>query len=206
VVGDVRHESARSEPLPEIYYPLAQNPTARMWLAIRTTGEPSDLAGLIRQIIGSIDPMVPVDHMRTMADRRESALGVSTLLANLLAGFAILALLLACVGDYGVVSHGVARRTHEIGVRLALGASRGGVLRMVLKETLAVAVAGVLLAAPLAFLASRLLSSFLFDVSPGDPTIFGPAASLMLVAATAAAFVPAWRASTVEAVSALRHE
>lgn len=206
VVGDIRHESARSEPLPEVYYALAQEPSRRMWLAVRTTGNPSDVAGRVRQVLTTLDPEVPVDHVRTMAERREAALGVSTFLAALLTGFALLALGLACVGHYGVVSYGVARRTHEIGMRLVLGASPGGVLRMVVRETLSVAVGGVLLAVPLAALASRVLSSFLYGVAPGDPLIFATAAGLMLATAAAAAFLPAWRASRVEAVSALRHE
>jgi putative ABC transport system permease protein len=206
VVGDVRHASARSDPLPEVYYPLAQNPGVRMWLVVRTSRDPLSIAEEVRKSIASRDPSVVVDHLQTMVERRAASLGVSEFLAYLLIGFAGLALLLAVIGDYSVVAYSVVRRTPEIGLRLAVGATRGAVVAMVMRDTLIAALGGVALAIPVALGAARLLSGYLFDVAPGDPRIFAAAGAMMLLVAMAAALPPAWRASRLDPVMALRNE
>ncbi|HXA84734.1 MAG TPA: FtsX-like permease family protein [Candidatus Dormibacteraeota bacterium] len=126
--------------------------------------------------------------------------------ARLCTGFAILALVIACVGLYGTMSYNVARRTGEIGIRMALGAQRGAVVWMVLREVLALAGAGLAISLPAAFVASKLIESFLFGMKPNDPVALTAAVVTLLVAAISAGYFPAWKASRIDPMIALRHE
>lgn len=206
VVGDVRHRTATAQPLAERYAPLAQAPRSWLSLAIRTTAEPATLAAAVRGEIRGVDRNIVVSDIQTMQQRRAAALGISTLLLWLLTGFAGLAVLLACAGGYGVVSYSVAQRTHEIGVRMALGASRGGVIGMILRETAVVVIAGAAAGLVAAAWLTRLLAKFLFGVAPTDPLTLIGAGLLIVAVALGAAWVPARRAARVMPSAALRFE
>jgi predicted permease len=184
----------------------SQRRIAIMMLAVRTSGEPRALAPRIRQEIQSAAPSLPVLKMDTVDEQLDDVLAQDRLLAGLGTFFGALALLLACLGLYGVIAFTTTRRTSEIGIRLALGATRGAVLGMVLRESLTLVLVGIALGVPVALAATRLVASRLFGVTPADPTTALVAALLMLAVATIAAFLPARRAAGVEPVVALRCE
>ncbi|MGE5360364.1 MAG: ADOP family duplicated permease [Bacteroidales bacterium] len=206
VVGDVRHQSLRSEPLPEIYHPLAQRETSSPWLAVRVAGDPAATAASIRKLLAEAEPGAAITEVKTMDQRRANALGTSWFLVFLLVAFAALALVLALVGSYGVVSYWVSRRRPEFGVRLALGASASGVVLMVLGETLALMGAAIALGVAGAAVCTRLLSSYLYQVQPNDPFTVTAAVAVVLLTALAAAYLPARRAAATDPVVVLRQE
>jgi predicted permease len=177
-----------------------------MTLSIRTSGEPLSFVPVIRDRVQSIAANVPVSPPRTLSSQVERSLVNERLVARLLGGFAVLALVLASVGLYGVLGYSVARRTGEIGVRLALGATRGGVLRSVLRQSAVVVAIGTAAGAPATMLLSRPLAGLLYGVTPSDPRVLAAAAGSLFLVAMAAAAVPAWRAARVDPLVALRHE
>ncbi len=177
-----------------------------MTLVVRTSLESSVAGDAVADAVHSIDAEQPVYRLRTMEDFLSDSVAQPRFTTLLLGGFATLALVLALVGVYGVMSYTVNQRAREIGVRLALGARRIEVVRMIVRQSLAHAFAGVMLGLAGAAAATRLLSGLLFGVSATDPAAFAGAAAALVLASLAATYVPAFRASRVSPVSVLRSE
>ena len=206
VVGTVKQFRLSEDPLEQAYVPYLQRPLIFTEAVVRTLGDPGAVAGAVRAAIWRVDPDQPVWRVRTMDRVLDEARGGPRLLVSLMVGFAVLSLLLAAVGVYGVMSYTVARRTHEVGIRIALGARRRQVLAMVLRQgmrTIGIALSIGLVAA---VAIARLLSSELFGVSTSDPLTFAVVPLLLAVIALAACYLPARRASRVDPVVALRAE
>jgi putative ABC transport system permease protein len=206
VVADIRHRSLDDKVWPEMFLPFAQSPSAWITVFVRGAGDPSALAGPIRSVAQSIDvsqPLFDVDLLEqrvagTLTERRERA--------AILAAFAILALLIAVVGIYGVMSYSVARRTPEIGLRMALGAGRWDVLWMVIGSGLRMATAGMVVGLAGALLLTRALRTFLYGITPTDPTTFCLVCGAIAIVALGASYLPARRAAIVDPMTALRVE
>ena len=160
----------------------------------------------IRNAVRSVDPALPVLNLRTQDEQIDRLHGQEHLFARLSGFFGLLSLALACVGLYGLVSHAIVRRTSEIGLRMALGALPGHVLRMILRESLTLVVLGVLAGAAAAYASGRLLSSMLFGLSFTDPVTYGSVALILVALSMAAALLPARRASRIDPIVALRTE
>jgi putative ABC transport system permease protein len=204
IVGDIRHRSLDSEPFATMYFSTRKS--GRMNLVIRTQGEPLNLVGAVRSEVKALDPDQPIASVRTMNDWVESSVAAPRYRTTLLALFAALAMVLAATGIYGVMSYSVAQRTHEIGVRMALGAGQLDVLKMVVRQGMLLAVIGVVLGLAGAFALTRVMSSLLFEVTEKDPITFGAVAVLLIAVAFIACFVPARRATKVDPLVALRYE
>ena len=188
------------------YYPWRQVMPARLNTAIvRTVGDPAALAAAMRRAVTSVHPDIFTDA-RTLTSQIEGSLVRERLLAHLSGFLGALAMLLACIGIYGVMAYGVTRRTSEIGVRMALGAVPRDVVRMVLRETLALAVSGMVIGMPVALWLARITRDFLFGLQPNDPAILVAAGISLLMVCALAAWLPAWRAARIDPATALRHE
>jgi len=206
VVGDIHHRGPGSAPGPEMYIPLEQFATQQMTLVLRTTSDPAAVARSLRAAVKEIDPGLPLANVTTMDALVARNLSQPRFLATLLTAFAILAALLALVGVYGLLSFSVSRRVRELGVRLALGAGRGRVLRLVLRQSAVLVLAGVAAGSVLSALLSQLLRTLLFGVAASDiPTLAATAAALGFCALTASV-PPALRAARIDPVIALREE
>jgi predicted permease len=204
IVGDVRHWGLTEQPDPEMYVPLLQAPPDSAFLVVHSNGPLS--AADLRRAVQGVDPSEPVAFVQTMQELISVATAGPRFRAELLAIFAGLALLLALIGVYGVVSYSVAQRTHEIGIRMALGAQGSDVLRLLIRQGITLAAAGLSVGIAGALALTRLLSSLLYGVRPTDPPTF-VAASLILTGATLlACYIPARRALKVDPMTALRHE
>jgi predicted permease len=206
VVADVRTVSLEAKPMPQMYCPYTQGTAADMSIVIRTAREPQSLARAVREQIRSLDPDLPVPSMKTMRELVAGSVAQRRFQMVLIMAFAGLALVLAIVGIYGVVSYSALLRTREIGLRIALGAQRADVFGRVLRQGLTPVVAGVAMGLVGASAAAVALKSLLFGIGPLDPVAIGGVAALLLVAATAACYVPARRASHLDPTEALRHE
>ena len=213
VVGDVRHADLGSEPEPHLYLPLQQAHedsvgilTGNQYWLLRARGEPRALAEAARGALRAVDPDVPATSLRVMDDYLAESVSFRKFSLRLLAAFAAAALLLAASGLYGVIAYGVSRRTHEIGVRMTLGARPGDVLRMVMGEGMRLASLGIALGLAAALLLTRTLRSLLFGVSAADPFTFAAITLLLAAAALLACWLPARRAIRVTPVTALRAE
>jgi putative ABC transport system permease protein len=206
VVGDVRGEELGKSADWDFYLPFAQEPQAAMTVVVRTSGEPERLAGELRRAVAAVDPNVPVTKLRSM----ESVVSASVLARRsttwLLGSFAALALALAAVGIYGVLSYTVSRRRHEIGIRMALGARAGQVRALVVAQALGLAGLGATLGLGAALAGTRLLRSLVYGVSTSDPLVLGSAPLLLAAIALAAAWAPARRATRLDPTAALRSE
>jgi putative ABC transport system permease protein len=206
VVGDVHHMSLSQEPDAEIFLPFAQSPQLTMMLTIRTASDPLRLASALRRAVRELDPEQPLAHLATMEQYHAGSYASKRFSTLLLGVFAAAALVLATTGIYGVMSFSVTRRAHEIGIRMALGARRADVLRMVVGQGTVLALIGMALGLTAAFALTRLIGSLLYGVRATDPLAF-LAVSLILVAdAALASYLPARRASKVDPVVALRSE
>ena len=206
IVRDARH-SLRQAPPRMVYQPLAQIIQApdTLTAAIRTTSDPTPVAGLVRGEVAALSRDVAVTWVRTMQQQIAAALTSEGLLATLSTAFGLLALLLACIGLYGVVSYDVARRSRDIGIRLALGAERSAVLAGVVRQTATMTAAGVGVGRAAA-LASRLVESFLFDLTPRDPVTLGVTTGMLALSTLLAGYLPARRAARIDPAVALRAE
>jgi putative ABC transport system permease protein len=207
LVKDAQLRSALQKPVPAAYVPFWQDPTlleARM--CIRVTGDPAAALPMVRKTIASIDPEVPVTEAMPLMDQVRGAYTDARVASAVLTCAAFLALILSAMGLYGVVSYEVGRRTKEIGVRTALGASPHDVLRLFLGQGFSVVLTGVLFGGGLAFATTRLLGAWLFGVGSADPLSFGVATAVLLVATVTATYLPARRALRVDPMVALRYE
>jgi predicted permease len=205
VVGDVRYTSLDADPGPMVYYPFegSWNP---MSVAVRAGTDREALALAIRQAARAVDPQLAVPSLRSVGELVGNSLGPRRFNATLLGVFAGIALVLATVGLYGSISYAVARRTREIGVRMALGAGPRDVVRMVVGEGLRLVAAGLAVGLAAAVALTWTMSSLLFGVSAHDPATFAAIATLLAVVALAAAYVPARRAARVDPLGAIRAE
>lgn len=208
VCGNARYGSLTREFAPVVYMPYDQGypRPGQMVFALRTQGDPLAYVGAVREIVRRTDPRVPVAEVRTQVADINRTINQEITFARLCSAFAVLALVIACVGLYGAVSYNVARRTGEIGIRMALGAQRGGVVRMVLREVLALAAVGLAAGLAVALASSRFVASFLYGLTPNDPVALALAAAILLAAVLAAGYAPARRASRIDPVTALRAE
>lgn len=209
VVGDLKFSNTREKAEATVYRPIlqVQNQSAySVNIQIRTAANPSGLAPAVRQAITQVDPKMPIFGVTTLSEQVLDTLKQDRLIAQLVSFFGALALMLASIGLYGVMSHGVARRTNEIGIRMALGAERSHIAWMVLRETLLLVMSGLVIGVPAALLAARLISNQLFGLGASDPlTLIGAAIGLTVVAMLAG-YVPARRATRVNPLTALRYE
>jgi putative ABC transport system permease protein len=206
IVADIRHRSLDEKIWPEVFYPYEQAPTPWMSPLIRGRGDPSALAPAIRQAVQAIDRNQPVFGLELLDQRLSNSVAQRRERAGLLGCFALVALLIAVVGVYGVIAYSVTRRTHEIGVRIALGAQKQDVLRMMVAEGLRLAIAGLTMGVIGALALTRVLASFLFGVNPRDPATFVSVCIALATAALLATYIPARRAARVDPIAALRHE
>jgi putative ABC transport system permease protein len=207
VVNDVRGVSLEAGPSCNVYVPYWQASfTSAIEFALKTTSDPAAIAPAIRSVIRSIDAELPVSSLRTMHQIVEGSLAQRRFQTDLVLAFGAAAVLLACLGIYGVMSFFVTQRTTEIGIRLAFGAEPGEVLRMVLRQAMRPVAAGVAAAVPLAFLCGSWLRSLVFGVSPQDPRTIAVACFLLVIAAALAAYLPARRAARLDPLDALRYQ
>ena len=216
IVGVVRHvkqSGLNEESRPQIYRPWTQIParsraatTRATDMIVRTTVNPYSLVGSIRKEIHAIDSDQPIAQVQTLDDKLSESMAPQRLSVILLGFFGLTALLLASAGIYGVTSYLVAQRTHEIGIRMALGARVGHVLKLVVGNTLALAISGVAVGLVLAFGLTRLMSNILFGVTPKDAMTFATVSVVLLIVSLIACYLPARRATKVDPLVALRYE
>jgi predicted permease len=206
IVGDVRDVSLGQDPGPMMYVPYAQAPFWGAGVVVRSTLSPSAVAAAIRREVQKIDKDLPVTDVAKMPDLIDASVSQQRFRTFLLGLFGAMALVLAATGIFGVISYSVSCRTNEIGIRVALGASRGAILRMVLRETLALTVTGLVVGVPCALAASRLIGHLLFGVSANDPATLASVALTLAAVAILAGYVPARRAMLVDPMVALRYE
>ncbi|HEY2548333.1 MAG TPA: ADOP family duplicated permease, partial [Candidatus Acidoferrum sp.] len=206
IVGNVRDVSLGKDPGAMMYVPYAQAPFWGANLVVRSTLSTASVATVIRQEVGKIDKDLPVTGIAKMPDLIDASVAQPRFRTFLLGLFAAMALVLAATGIFGVISYSVSRRTNEIGIRVALGASRNAILGMVLRETLVLTLVGLALGVPAALVASRLLGQMLFNVSANDPATLATVALTLAAVALLAGYIPARRAVRVDPMVALRHE
>jgi predicted permease len=211
IVGIVRDSKYRSvrEQTPRIAYfsfDQDQRPVGERTIYVRTGGDPLAFAAVLRREVQALDKDLPLFNLKTFADQKAESLARERLTATLSGFFGALALLLASIGLYGVMAYGVLRRTREIGIRMSLGAQRAAVMWMVLRGSLAMVAGGIAVGLPLSLWLSRVVTTLLFGVSPGDPATLVAAALVLTVVAVLAGLVPALRASRVDPMLALRYE
>jgi len=206
VVGNVLHNGLGESVSIESYHPFPQNPWSYIGLAVRTHGDPGAVYGAVRSLVAQIDPELPVHDMRPMEQVMAETVASRRLTLWLVGAFAALALVLASVGIYGVMSYAVTERLHEIGVRVALGAQRRDVLRLVVGHGMRLAAIGLLLGSIVAFFAARAMTTLLFGIRPSDPPTYIGIAMVLALAALAACYIPARRATAVDPMVALRYE
>ena len=206
VVGDVRHNGLTSEPVPTVFQLHAQRPGYITNLVVRTTGDPSTHAAAIRRAIQEVDRTQAVSGVKTMEQYLGDALSRPRLYAALVTCFAVMAVMLAAIGVYGLLAYVVTQRTHEIGIRLALGAARGRVFLDLFGQGARLVIAGLAVGVLAAVGLRGVASTLLFGVTPGDPLTYLMAAAVFSGVAFAAVMLPARRASLVEPITALRHE
>jgi putative ABC transport system permease protein len=206
VVGNIRQESLTDDVAPELYVPQAQMPLNGMTLFVRTTSDPLSFASAVRGQVLNIDPNQPIYDVKTMAQRVSDATAVSRSLTILFAAFALLALVLGSVGIYGIVSYAVTQRTHEIGIRIAVGAQTRDILQLILKHGVVLVVSGVAIGVAAALALTRFLATLLFGITPTDTLTFVIVSLVFFLIAMFASLIPARRATKVDPLNALRYE
>jgi ABC-type antimicrobial peptide transport system permease subunit len=205
-VKDAKYGSLTEELRPMAYYPHAQLPQPLDKFVVRFAGAPAAVVPQVRQAIKQVNRNLPVDEVLSLSDHIGRSLVQQKLVARLASFFGLLALLLACVGLYGVLSYAVARRTNEIGIRMALGAQSGDVLWLVLREAFTLVLIGVVIGLLASLAATRTASTLLFGLQPNDPLTLTLATLLLLTVAALAGYLPARRAAHVDPLAALRDE
>ncbi len=206
VVASVKNQQPMNPPIPGVFCPHAQSPARWMWITVRARGDAAQLTDTTRAAVRYLDRDLPLLKVRTMHEVISDSLSESRLLMQFLAGFAIFALLLDAIGIYGIVEYSVRQRTHEMGIRMALGASYGNVVRLILRKGTLPTAAGVALGVPAALAVSGLLRALLYGISPRDLTVFLGVPAVLILIALAASFLPARRAAKTDAILALRCE
>jgi len=208
VVGNVKPRGLEIESRPQLYLPYAQKPTIASFFTftIRTESAPLGLAAAVQKEIATLDKNLPVANVRTMDQIVSTSLEQRRLTMGLFSGFAAIAVLLAAIGVYGVVSYSVTQRTHELGIRVALGARWSDVLRLILKQGIVLAFVGVAVGVGAALALTRLMRSLLFQVAATDVATFISVAAGLIVVVLLACYVPARRATKVDPLVALRYE
>jgi putative ABC transport system permease protein len=206
VAGSVKSQQPMNPPVPGLFCPHAQSPSNWMWITLRSRGDEAELTGMARAAVQGLDPDLPLLKIRTMREVVSDSLSGTRLLMQFLAGFAVFALLLDAIGIYGIVDYSVRQRKHEMGIRVALGASYRNVIGLVLRKGALPAAVGVLLGLPVALAASGMLRALLYGISPRDLTVFAGVPVVLLIVALGASFLPARRAAKVDPIVALRCE
>ncbi|MGH9217940.1 MAG: ADOP family duplicated permease [Vicinamibacterales bacterium] len=206
VVRDARVNAVREAATPMVFYPLDSTPPFVGSMQVRTSADPGTTAAALRKAIQEIEPNLPVDRVIPISELAAGTLRQERLIARLASVLGVLALGLACLGLYGLMSYAVKQRTAELGVRFALGAPRPRVLWMVFRESLVLMIAGLLIGMPLVLVASRLVGTLLFGVTATDPAIIGGAMAVLLTVGATSSYLPSWRASRVDPLTALRQE
>jgi putative ABC transport system permease protein len=206
VVGNTRQDSLDAAPAPTMYVPYTQSAFSTVWVVARTSGDPAQLASAARQTVSAIDGTLPAYSMTPLSTVLSDSVAQRRFSMLLLAFFAVVALFLASVGLYGVVAYNVSQRTQEIGLRMAIGAQRGDVLKMIVGGGMKLALAGVVIGTLGALALSRLVEAMLYDVTPFDPASYAATSALLLAVAAAACYVPARRATRVDPLVALRQD
>jgi predicted permease len=205
-----RYNSLRGEIPPVAYTSYLQTGKGdvadQLYFELRTAGEPLTLAQAVYRIVQQVAPKVPVADMTTQGRSIEGTFSQERTFADLCTCFGALSLLMACIGLYGMMAYAVTRRTSEIGIRMALGAARGRMIWMVLHEVMVLAVVGLMIGSAAVWQTTAVVKSFLFGMKPNDPLALGVAAGILLMCALAAGYVPAWRASQIDPMVAVRHE
>jgi putative ABC transport system permease protein len=205
VVRNIKHDGLDVDGVPNVYVSVYQALGRVLSVALRTSLPANTLESQIRETVRSVDPGLPVFNITSMDEVLDASLASRRFSANLVAGFAALALLLASIGIYGLLAYMVGQRSREIGLRMALGAGRGDVLKLILQKGVALAVVGIVAGVIAAALSASFMASLLYGVRPRDPGIFTLVPLLLLVVAIAASYIPAWRATKVDPIIAL-HE
>jgi predicted permease len=209
VCKNARYGSLKQDFAPILYFPYSQGafpPVTQMTYELRTAGDPLALANAVREIVHQADARVPIYGLKTEQAQIDQTINQEITFARLCSTFAMLALIIACVGLYGTMAYTVARRTNEIGLRMALGAQRSRIVGMVLREVIVLAAAGLAIGLPAAYGSVHLIDSFLFGMKPTDPLAISLAAVTLVTAAILAGYAPARRASRIDPMIALRHE
>jgi putative ABC transport system permease protein len=205
VVGDVRSTTLNRES-PALYYSSGAVTWPLMDLVVRTAGDAAPVMAAVREKVRAIDPLLPLANVRPMREWVDTGAAQPRLNALLLGLFAGVSLLVAAIGTYGVLAYSVSQRTKELGLRMALGADRGGVLRLIVREGMTVGLAGIAIGVLIALALSRALSALVFGVSVSDPWTYGGVSVVLVVVALASCSLPAIRASRVDPMTALRLE
>jgi predicted permease len=207
IAGDVRQYGLDREGIAQSYVPMMQTPSAFGGsLLVRTTGDPTTLATAVRNTVHSLDPDLPVENVKTLEEFRSSFLATPRLTAILLMLFAALALVVTLAGLTGVIATSVSQRTQEFGIRRALGETPGGVLSGVLRQGLVLVIIGLVAGIAASAFATRILTNYLFDTEPGDPSTLAAVALAFMIAGAIACLGPARRATRVDPMLALRSE
>ena len=207
VVGDMRRQGLENEPIPQMFEPLAQNPSRLATLLVRTSmDDPLKMVGTIQAAVRRVEKHAPLYGVTTLENRLGAFLTQRRFQTSLLIGFSVVALLMAAIGIYGLIQYSVATRTHEIGIRMAVGAQAGEIFRMIIGEGLKLSLTGLVLGLVGALWLGRAGSSLLFGVTATDPLTFITVSLLLTAVATAACYFPARRAMKVEPIVALRQE
>lgn len=208
IVGDVHHESLGIKPEPQLYVPYAQvsNVEARPTIVLRTSIEPGNVTSALRKAVSEVDANVPLDQIETMKQIVSVSVGQSRFRTAVLLMFALLALFVASIGLYGVMSYLVSQRTPEFGIRMAVGASRGAILRLVLGHAVKLVGAGICLGLIGSMLLARLIASLLYSITPFDVATLATVSILLAVVALVASYIPAQRAARTDPMDSLRYE
>ncbi|MFN2513984.1 MAG: FtsX-like permease family protein, partial [Pyrinomonadaceae bacterium] len=209
VIGDAKFDSAKEKADRTVYRPILQVQDQGAYsnvLALRTTGDPLGLSAQVRTAITQVSNKLPILNFTTLRTQTDESLKQEKLVVQLVSFFGLLALVLSCVGLYGIMAHAVVRRTNEIGIRMALGAERANIVWMVLKESLVLVAIGLIIGVPAALGAARLISNQLFGLNPSDPVTLVTAVIVLSLVAALAGYLPARKASRVNPLTALRYE
>jgi putative ABC transport system permease protein len=206
IVGDVRHNSVQTDPLPEVYMPFAQRPMRTMTVVLRTDADPLAVARDARHVVSAIDPDQPIANVNTVSALVSASIAQPRFNVLLLSAFAAVAMILAVVGVYGVMSYSVALRTREIGVRIALGGQASDIAGLIVRQGMRVALTGLAIGLVSALALGRVMTGLLFGVTATDPLTFAAAGVVLAAVALAACYLPARRAMRIDPVTALRNE